>query len=295
MSLFVEIDGRKIEIVKVAADTTPIAVQALTANAIKLSMQPERRQKTRDSLKQGDRVLAQPDELPSKLKNRYYVRVYYKSEGDELLCIDCGPMGWTASEDFQLEYSPYIGGDPGARAADGILAIDKTAQRATDSLAAQVLHETRLSDAPLDGARLIRLPSQTMLPPVPAPVAPEPPGRPEGSLEHPPAARMVHAARLTEPVKAEPTADDRAESERRIRKGLFAAGYQIEADLGASEWGWYYRVHESATNTLRNVYFPVDRALPVVFDAYVNDLGYLCAPDGVKIEPGDWLDGSTSK
>jgi hypothetical protein len=105
--------------------------------------------------KRGAKNLANPDR--GRGSGRVFVRVYYRGEGDDLLCFDAGPMG-PSGTDTLCRYLGLDEGDSLRRPRD---ARKPFSPPRCGVLGAEVIgaHE-RERRRPALGARLVVLPSQ---------------------------------------------------------------------------------------------------------------------------------------
>jgi hypothetical protein len=106
----------------------------------------------------GERVLEQPNKMERKRTHTMIVRIYYRSEGGELLAFDCGPMSVNAAEELEREHLeiPKLHGGKARWCPSDAVAVERF-PAADIGADAQAQGRAR---KPSHGARLVRLPSQ---------------------------------------------------------------------------------------------------------------------------------------
>lgn len=115
----------------------------------------------------GERALESPDEPAASRRAKWYVRIYYRSAGDELLCFDAGPFVRAVADRVKSEHTaPQVYVEPtGRRHKDAPMYVDAagwapSAEVLAGRTARVPIGTPDVTSTPKLGALLVVLPSQ---------------------------------------------------------------------------------------------------------------------------------------
>ncbi len=154
-------------------DEVIAAVRAIKPTRRRARAQPNHERARARMESRGLAALELPDRDPPTHARRWIVRVYYHSEGDELLCFDAGPLTIQAADALASEFQNRQIFNPAKgkrRRKDEPMWIDDpnapgpSAEKFDrDEIGADAIAQGRYR-APAHGARLVVLPSQAHRP-----------------------------------------------------------------------------------------------------------------------------------